>query len=386
MAKYSKEFLEGKSYEERYALLTKTEKRYFNMMKAISGVLFLTSEPGKAKSSIGRNIAHIMGYGYKDVRLATADETDFGLPKVKDVEIDGKVFDVHTMTVPEWAIKANQRPTIIHFEELNRCSLQVRNACLGVLLERILGTEFKFNDNVLLMASGDLGEMDGTDVDEFDRALNNRLIHAKHELDAKQWIDDFANDNIHPLIVNFVNSNPDYYYRVTGKSNGDSEKAFPTPRTWHFLSDYILSTLGNKEEQMKGNYDAEAILELLRDGAVCYIGSASTKLINYIEETIRVSIDDVIDNFNKVKDIITVDFKRAKRSELLHQLSKRNLTSLKGKQITNIISFLNILDEDEKAGYLTSIIDDVMEAELKGAYNDIIRAFPELMKKVGNLS
>src|SRR6478735_7466372 len=109
MAKYSKEFLEGKSYEERYALLTKTEKRYFNMMKAISGVLFLTSEPGKAKSSIGRNIAHIMGYGYKDVRLATADETDFGLPKVKDVEIDGKVFDVHTMTVPEWAIKANQR-------------------------------------------------------------------------------------------------------------------------------------------------------------------------------------------------------------------------------------------------------------------------------------
>jgi hypothetical protein len=36
------------------------------------------------------------------------------------------------------------------------------------LLEREIGTAFKFNDNVLMMSSGNLGDEDGTDVEEFD--------------------------------------------------------------------------------------------------------------------------------------------------------------------------------------------------------------------------
>ena len=37
-----------------------------------------------------------------------------------------------------------------------------------MLHERGIGTEFKFNDNVLMIASGNLGDEDGTDVEEFD--------------------------------------------------------------------------------------------------------------------------------------------------------------------------------------------------------------------------
>jgi hypothetical protein len=50
------------------------------------------------------------------------------------------------------------------------------------------GTAFKFNDNVLMMSSGNLGDEDGTDVEEFDSALNNRLIHINHTLDVQEWL------------------------------------------------------------------------------------------------------------------------------------------------------------------------------------------------------
>jgi hypothetical protein len=36
------------------------------------------------------------------------------------------------------------------------------------------------------MMSGNLGDEDGTDVEEFDSALNNRLIHINHTLDVQE--------------------------------------------------------------------------------------------------------------------------------------------------------------------------------------------------------
>ena len=160
-------------FRDKMSSLTQREKSYFSIMWAKSGVLYITAKPGVAKSAIARSIATKMGFRYMDLRLSMVDETDVGLyPSVSDV--DGvKCLD---FVVPRWAIEANKQPTITHFEELNRASQQVRNAALQLLLERQIGINFKFNDNVLMMSSGNLGDEDGADVEEFDSALNNRLI------------------------------------------------------------------------------------------------------------------------------------------------------------------------------------------------------------------
>lgn len=139
--------------------LTKKEKKYFSIMWAKYGVLNITSKPGIAKSAIGRAIAEKMGFAYSDLRLSMIDETDIGLyPNVSEIETgnfdtEGNPTKVKCLdfVVPRWAVEANKRPTIIHFEELNRASQQVRNAALQILLERQIGTDFKFNDNVLMM-------------------------------------------------------------------------------------------------------------------------------------------------------------------------------------------------------------------------------------------
>ena len=186
------------------------------MMWSKYGVLYITAKPGVAKSAIARSIADKMEFRYMDLRLSMVDETDVGLfPNVGEFE-GVKVLD---HIVPRWAIEANKQPTIIHFEELNRASQAVRNAALQILLERQIGIDFSFNDHVLLMASGNLGDEDFTDVEEFDAALNNRLIHFNHTLDTNEWIDNFAQEHVHSLIVSYIRANPEQLY----KYNSDSQ-------------------------------------------------------------------------------------------------------------------------------------------------------------------
>ncbi len=128
------------------------------------------------------------------MRLSMNDESDFKFPYLEDKEYNGITVKVSNFAVPHWAYSANQSPTIIHFEELNRASLFVRNAALQILLEREIG-QFKFNDNVLMLASGNLGDEDGTDIEELDSALNNRLIHISHSLNLNDWIQNFGAEN-----------------------------------------------------------------------------------------------------------------------------------------------------------------------------------------------
>jgi hypothetical protein len=363
--------------KEQLNKLTEKERMYYNMMLPKYGVLYITSKPGLAKSAIARSIAEKLGMNYFDIRLSMVDETDVGLyPTVSEVDVSGKATKVLEFVVPEWAIRANEAPCIIHFEELNRASLQVRNAALQLLLERCIGTKFRFNDNVLMLASGNLGEEDGTDVEEFDSALNNRLIHVKHDLTAHEWIDTYAKDKVHPLIVNYIKNYPEEFY----KRGKEDVRSYATPRSWTFLSSFINSTLGENENTI------ENVRDLVRSTGFSYIGNSQVKFCKYLEETMRLSINDVLKSFNKVKDALEKS-NRDKRSELLNNLREMKLTNLTETETANLISFLNILDEDEIIGYLTYIIDSEMDEDLKKwPYKNILQSYNVMLKKISSLS
>jgi len=121
----------------KFNTLTPNQKKYFRMMYGQSGVLFLTAEPGVAKSAIMRRIADKLGFQYFDVRLSMVDEIDVGLfPFREEMEIDvesadkqmvKKIISVMSYAIPRWAFNANQKPTLIHFEELNRAPLALVN-------------------------------------------------------------------------------------------------------------------------------------------------------------------------------------------------------------------------------------------------------------------
>ena len=331
--------------KEKLSLLTEKERGYFKIMWPKSGVLYITAKPGVAKSAIMREIADKLGFAYFDIRLSMIDETDVGLFPDK-ITVDGKTYLDHI--VPLWAHEANERPTIIHWEELNRASAAVRNAALQILLERRIGRDFQFNDMVLMVASGNLGDEDGTDVEEFDGALNNRLIHVKHSLSKDEWLDGYAKENIHPSIYDFIKAKPEYLYK-NATNNQNSPKAYATPRSWTFLSDYIV-----------GNYGMEAPMsEFLADLpkiASSYVGESAMPFLQYCQESISISLQDILDRYEDIEFELE-KCTRGKHSELLSSLKEENLELLTSTQIENIHKFLALISKDELVGYLASIFD-----------------------------
>jgi hypothetical protein len=335
-------------FMEKLNTLTPKEKKYFQVMNAKYGVLFITSKPGVAKSAIGRAIADKMGYDYVDMRLSMNDESDFKFPFLTDREYEGEVIKVSGYAVPEWAYEANARPTIIHFEELNRAPQFVRNAALQILLEREIG-KFKFNDNVLMMASGNLGDEDGTDVEELDSALNNRLVHISHSLGLDEWLTGFAEDNCHRMITSFIKAYPEKLYQ----NPTENTKAYASPRSWTMMSKFITENYGM-------DASPRDFLPMLKEVATGYVGNTAMKFIQYCEDMLNISIQDVINDYDRVKKDLA-KYNRDKNSELLNSLKEIDVTELKEKQLDNIVKFLRNVGDDEKTGYLLWLVDNVQD-------------------------
>jgi hypothetical protein len=353
--------------------LSKREETYFRIMWSKSGVLYITAKPGVAKSAIARSIAEKMGFRYMDIRLSMSDETDFKFPFLKDRSFDGSDIKVSGYAVPEWAFESNSQPTLIHFEELNRAPQFVRNAALQILLERQIGVDFKFNDNVLMMASGNLGDEDGTDVEEFDSALNNRLIHVKHSLSFQDWVDGFAKDNIHGMILSYLQSHPENLYK-----SQEGSAAYATPRSWTFLSDFIISNFGKDS-------NPRDFLPILREVAASYIGNSALKFLQYCEDMLNININDVINDYDRIaKDL--KKYNRDKKSELIQSLKELDLNKFSDKQLSNTTKFLKGVGEDELTAYLLFILDNNLEisnSKIKSfllGFEDVLRTIKKINK------
>jgi len=361
-------------FPKGFESLSDRERKYFKMMNAKSGVLYITSAPGYAKSAIMRNIAYKMGYQYFDIRLSMVDETDVGLfPTIDEEMIENKKTRMLCHVAPKWAYMANTAPTILHFEELNRSTLAVRNAALQMLLEREIGAFFKFNDNVMMCSSGNLGEEDGTDVEEFDQALNNRLIHIEHTLPYPEWVEQYANDNVCPVIVQFLKTHTEHYYKKPDERN-QRNKAYATPRSWTFLSDYIFRNFGemvtrldNQGKEMTDSKTGEVLLfkkfpsirtwiNDIKEIGHGYVGASNARFIRYCEDTLKITLDDVLSRFDEIEDDIK-NFNRDKKSELLANMKERKISQLKVKEQENLARFLCTISDDEIVGYLLHVLD-----------------------------
>jgi hypothetical protein len=308
-----------------------------------------------------------------DIRLSMVDETDVGLyPSVSDVN-GIKCLD---FVVPRWAIEANKQPTIIHFEELNRASLPVRNAALQILLERSIGTEFKFNDTVLMMSSGNLGDEDGTDVEEFDAALNNRLIHYSHTLSVPEWISGYAKEHVHSTIVSFINAYPEKLYQTS-----ENSKAYATPRSWSFMSEFIIENFGK-------DASPKTFLPLLKEVAHSYIGNGSNKFIQYCEEMVNITIHDILDRYDSIVKELD-KYNRDKNSELIQTLKEFDIKKLTEKQLDNVTKFLKRVGDDELTAYLLHVLDnvpDVADPKIKKfmiSFKDVLVQIKKINKPTG---
>lgn len=356
--------------------LTKKEKLYWMMMKSGGAVPFIKGRPGEAKTAILRSIARKLDLNYIDIRLSQIDEVVVtGFPAVNP---DGKTF---SFRVPDWAVQANDRPTIICFEELNRARLEQRNASMQIMCEREVGMNHKLNENVFIVATGNLGEEDGTDVEEIESAQRGRMATIRHTLTIEDWEDGYARENVHPLVLSFIKSNPQYFY----KYEGDEAESYASPRTWDYLSMFIKENFGSKSI----NYGE--LVDTLMVAGKSYVGSTINPFIRYINQMQQISVKDILNRYEEIQEIAK-KFTRPQVSEYLTNLGEMSMEKLKEKQVENVCMFLqDIHDDDELVNFFIKIAKKLNFVEcqkdpskMKNT-STIVNKFPEIKKRMQSI-
>jgi len=188
--------------------------------------VFLWGPPGIGKSSIVKQICEEKKWKMVDIRLSTVNPVDLrGLPVV-DREKGQAIW-----LRPEFFPDPNSKEEgVIFFDELNTAAASVQIASYQLILDRQLGS-YKLPAGYKIIAAGNR-ETDKANVTKLPAPLANRLIHLELQTDHKQWITWAIKAKIDQRIINFIQFKPDL---LSTTPKGD-EKAFPTPRSWEFVS------------------------------------------------------------------------------------------------------------------------------------------------------
>lgn len=334
--------------------LNATEMAIFQLMIPQAGVVFLKGRPGTAKSAVLESIANKLNMVYIRMDLTTKDEVDIGLYPY--LQVTDKGYSTVAHAVPDWAEMTLDKTKnyLIVFEEINRAKKDIMNAALGLLNERRVGHSFAFQSNVFMAAAGNMGEQDGTDVEELDIAQSSRLINYPWEMDLIKWRDMYADANVHPDIIKFLDHKPTAYHpSITDQPEG----VHVCPRTWTNLSKLIVEFYGMDST-------IEDYGPLLQASGKYHVGVYAQAMYTYLVDSSRLTVKKLL--AGKYKNLDGVS--RENRQEVANEIKALNLTTLKDKELKHVkellLSFKRTQDEDALIG---TMYEMVYNQHVKGA-------------------
>lgn len=181
----------------------------------------LWGAPGIGKSQVVHQTGQSQNLEVRDVRAVLLDPVDLrGLPHVNS---DGRSH----WAIPEFLPRDGQG--ILFLDELNRAPSLVQNACFQLVLDRKLG-EYALPADWKVVAACNR-ESDGGGVTKMSSALCNRFVHLDCEPDLDDWCKWAIRAAIEPAVIAFLRFRPELLHKFDR-----SEKAFPSPRSWEFVS------------------------------------------------------------------------------------------------------------------------------------------------------
>jgi hypothetical protein len=195
--------------------------------------VFLWSGPGTGKSSVVRQVASALRMQLQDVRALLLDPVDLrGLPFLGN---DGR---------SKWATPAflpQDGEGILFLDELNAAPAMVQASCYQLILDRKLG-EYTLPDGWAIIAAGNR-DSDRAVTTRMPTPLRNRFVHLDFEVDLQDWCDWAIQAGIRPEVIAFLRFRP----ALLSSFDRDAT-AFPSPRSWEFVS-RILASLGSPSNQ-----------------------------------------------------------------------------------------------------------------------------------------
>ena len=253
----------------------------------------------------------------------------------------------------------------------------MRNAALQLLNERQIG-DLKLNEDVMIMSSGNLGEEDGTEVDEMDLALSNRLVIVDHDLPYDEWIEEFAQYHVWSIIIDYIRANPAEYYKLPN----EKELRYATPRSWTNLSKFIVLKFGKDPQDLK-----QTVIPFLLEYGKSFVGNSVSSFVRYCQDISNININDILIRWDEVKKEVAA-FNRARISELITNLRFMDLKPLDDSCFTNLLKFLDSLkgNDDELTSYIVHILDSTITEEDFNTNIRIIQHFDAKVKAIRKLT
>lgn len=190
--------------------------------------IYIWGGPGVGKSRVCQDVTIENKIGFVDMRLSMKDPTDIkGLPAPEN----GRA---------KW-LPPSELPTegrgILFLDELNLAPPLVQASAYQLVLDRKVG-EYILPPGWHIIAAGNKTEH-GANVFKMAAPLRNRFIHIDFEVDHDNWLDWAVKRNIASEVIEFINYRPDFLFAFNAEKH---DNAFPTPRSWEFVSQIIRNT------------------------------------------------------------------------------------------------------------------------------------------------
>lgn len=192
-------------------------------------VPFLWGPPGIGKSTIVKELAKEMDWKIIDLRLSLLNPVDLrGLPVVD------KKLKKADWYKPSFLPKSTDTDNgILFLDEINLAPQSVQAAAYQLILDKKLG-EYEFPKTWRIVAAGNR-EIDKANVFKLSAPLANRFLHLNVAEDWKIWRSWAKTAGVRSEVIDYIAMHSSVLLQMPD----GTQKAFPSPRSWHFVSDLL---------------------------------------------------------------------------------------------------------------------------------------------------
>lgn len=197
---------------------------------------------------------------------------------------------------------------ILFLDEINRVGRMLLNPCLQLITLRRLN-QYQLPEGWHILAACNPDGDDAYNVEEMDLALKSRFIRVRVAPDPRLWAAWAEAHNVHPAVIQYVRSTPKVF-----------DSGFSNPRAWTHISDLL-------RRYEAGGHDREVLLPAIQGRLGAALAQGFMKSLREAKSLIPPNPEEVLRNYNKVRNRIKALKKRGDTAQL-HSLVVQILSIL----------------------------------------------------------